>query len=115
MLTIYFSMNFQEYVEDNNGIHVENGILKSIRHIGGNYDTKAVLADAGNIFGRKVLKKINIKIKTGAQETHEVFLQKYLVKVTKSSNVSVQEIIQLNKLQRYANNDLFVNVATINK
>ena len=37
------------------------------------------------------------------------------MEVTKSSNVSVQEIIQLNKLQRYANNDLFVNVASINK
>ena len=37
------------------------------------------------------------------------------MEVTKSSNVSVQEIIQLNKLQRYANNDLLVNAASINK
>ena len=32
--------------------------------------------------------------------------------VTKSSNVSVPEIIPLTKLQRYPNNDLFVNVVS---
>ena len=36
-------------------------------------------------------------------------IPEYLVEVTKSSNVSVSEIIPLTKLQRYANNDLFVN------
>ena len=33
-------------------------------------------------------------------------------KVTKSSNVSIPKIIQLTKIQRYANNDLFVNVVS---
>ena len=37
------------------------------------------------------------------------------MEVTKSSNVSVPEIIPLNKLQRYANNDIFVNVHSIIK
>ena len=32
------------------------------------------------------------------------------MEVKKSSNVSVPEIIPLTKLQRYANNDLFINV-----
>ena len=32
------------------------------------------------------------------------------MEVTKSSNVSVPEIIQLTKLQRYTNSDVFVNV-----
>ena len=34
------------------------------------------------------------------------------MEVTKSSNVSVPEIIPLTKLQKYANNDLFVNVVS---
>ena len=38
-----------------------------------------------------------------------------MLEVTKSSNVSVPEIIPLTKLQKYANNDLFVNfVSRIN-
>ena len=32
------------------------------------------------------------------------------MEVTKSSNVSVREIIPLTKSQKYADNDLFVNV-----
>ena len=34
------------------------------------------------------------------------------MEVTKSSNVIVPEIIPLNKLQRYAKNDIFVNVVS---
>ena len=37
------------------------------------------------------------------------------MEVTKSSNVSVPEITPLTKLQKYANNDLFVNVVSRNK
>ena len=34
------------------------------------------------------------------------------MEVTKSSNVSVPEIIPLTKLLKYANNDIFVNVVS---
>ena len=37
------------------------------------------------------------------------------MEVTKSSNVSVPEIIPLNKLQRYANNDIFVSFVSVIK
>ena len=37
------------------------------------------------------------------------------MEVTKSSNVSVPEIIPLTKIQKYANNDLFVNFVSIIK
>ena len=37
------------------------------------------------------------------------------MEVTKSSNVSVTEIIPLTKLQKYANNYLFVNLVSIIK
>ena len=37
------------------------------------------------------------------------------MEVTKSSNVNVLEVIPLAKLQKYANNDLFLNVVTIIK
>ena len=70
----------------------------------------AVLVDAEILFGRRALNKTNLKIRTGSQETHELCWWKYSVEVTKSSNVSVPKIIQLTKLQRYANNDLFVIV-----
>ena len=56
-----------------------------------------------------------LKIRTGAREKHELCWRKYLVEVTKSSNVDVLEIIPLAKLQKYANNDLFLNVVTIIK
>ena len=39
----------------------------------------------------------------------------FFVEVTKSSNVSVTEIIPLTKLQKYANNYLFVNLVSIIK
>ena len=35
-----------------------------------------------------------------------------MAEVTKSSNVSFLEIIPLTKLQKYANNDIFVNVVS---
>ena len=74
--------------------------------------TTAVLFDATNLFDKRSLKKINFKIKTGAQETNEVCSRKDLVELTKSSNVSVTEIVQLTKLQRYSNNDIFLNVVS---
>ena len=45
-------------------------------------------------------------------ERHESCWRKDLAEVTKSSNVSVPEIIQLTKLQMYANNDIFVTVVS---
>ena len=77
--------------------------------------TTDVLVVVENIFCKRVLKKINFKAKAGAHETHEVCWQEDLVEVTKSSNVSVPEMIQLAKLQSYANNDIFVNVVSIIK
>ena len=70
------------------------------------------MVDVEILFVKIALKTINFKIRTGAMETHELCWRKYLVEVTKSSNVSVTEIIPLTKLQRYANNDIFVNVVS---
>ena len=53
-----------------------------------------------------------IKIRTGSRETHEFFWRKDSVQVTKSSNMSVTEIIPMTKLQKYANNDLFINIVS---
>ena len=64
---------------------------------------------------KRALKEIISKIRSGAEETHELFRRKDSVEVTRSSNGSVPEIIQLIKLQKYANNYLFVNfVSRIN-
>ena len=84
-----------------------------MRDIGFNgviYGTTAVCIDAGNLFGNISLKKINIKIRTGAWETHELCWRKYLVEVRKSYDMSVPGFIQQTKLQKYSNNNLFVNV-----
>ena len=97
-------------MEDDNDILIEDYIVKAILFNRGVPVTTAVLVVVVNIFGKRSLKKINFRIKTGAQETHEVCWRKDLLEVTKSSSVSVKEIIQLTKLQRYANNDLFINV-----
>ena len=99
-------------MEDDNYILIEDDIVKAIGFNGGTYGSRYVLVDAENIFGKRALKKINFKIKTGARETHKVCWRKDSVEVTKSSNVSVPEIIPQTKLQRYANNDLFVNVVS---
>ena len=84
--------------------------MKDISYNGGVSDTTAVLVDVSNLFGKRILKKINFKIKTGAQEKNELCWRKTLVEVTNSSNISVTDFIQLTKLQRNANNDIFVNV-----
>ena len=55
------------------------------------------------------------KIRTGSQETHALYWRKYLAEVTKSSNVSVPEIIPLTKIQKDANNDIFAHVVSIIK
>ena len=54
--------------------------------------------DTGALFGKITLKKINLKIKTRAQETHEVCWREDFLQVTKSSNVSDTEIIHQDKL-----------------
>ena len=73
--------------------------MRAISFNGGIYGITAVFVDAANIFGKRALNK-TIKIRTGAQVTHELCCLKDLVKVTKSSNVSVPEIIPPNKLQK---------------
>ena len=102
-------------MEDDNDILIEYDILKAIRFNVGISGTTSVLVDAANIFGKRDLKKTNFEIRTGAWVTHEVCWREYLVEVTKSSNVSVPEIIPLTKLQRCAKNDLFVNGRSIIK
>ena len=97
-------------MEDGNEILTEDDIVKAISFNGGIYGTTAVLVDVENLFGKTTWKKNRSKIITVARETHELFWQKYLVEVAKSSTVSFPEIIPLTKLQKYANNDLFVNV-----
>ena len=108
----YLNNYFKVYVEDDNDILIEDYIVKSISFNGGIYGTTAVLVDAANLFGKRASNKINFKIKTGSQETHEVCWRKYLVEVTKLSNASVTEIIQLTKLQMCENNGIFVNVVS---
>ena len=85
-------------MEYNNYILIEYDIGKSIGFKGGIYGTMNVLVDAANLFGNRYLKN-KIKIGTVVQETHELFWQKDSMEVTKSSNVSVQNIIPLTKIQ----------------
>ena len=86
---LIYQYKFQSYVEDDNSILVENDIMKAISFNGGISVTTYILIYETNVFGKRASKKINPKIKTGARETHEVCWQKYLVEVTKPSNVSV--------------------------
>ena len=104
----FFNKNHQACVEDDNSIFIKDGIVKVISFNGGTSGNTAVLVDSVNLFGKRASKKTNFKIKTGAKKTHELCWQKDSVKIIKSSNLSVTEIIQLTKLQKYANNDLFV-------
>ena len=76
-------------MEDDNDILIRDDIMKAISFNWVIYSTTDVLVDAANIFGKRALEKNEFKIRTGAQETHEQCWQKYLVEVTKSSNVSV--------------------------
>ena len=73
--------------------------MEAISFNGGISVTTSVLVDAENLFEKRALKKRKFKTRTGAQETHELFWRKDMVEVTKSSNVSVPEIIPLTKLQ----------------
>ena len=85
-------------MEDYNYILIEDDIVKSISFNGGNYVTISDLVDTENTFNKRSLKKNKFKIINGAQETHELFWQKYSVEVAKASNVSATEIISLTKL-----------------
>ena len=96
-------------------IIIKYDIVKAISFNAVISGTTAVFVDVVNIFGKRALNKNNFKIKTGARETHELCWRKDSVEVTKSTNVSVPEIIPLTKFQSYANNDLFINVASIIK
>ena len=105
----------QEYVKYDNDIIIKYDIMKAVIFNEVISGTTAVFVDVVNIFGKRALNKTNFKIKTGARETHELCWRKDSVEVTKSTNVSVPEIIPLTKFQSYANNDLFINVASIIK
>ena len=87
-------------MEDDNYILIEDDIVKAIIFNWRIYGTTSVPVDALNIFGKRALKKNRFKIRTGARETHELCWRKDLAEVTKSSNVSVKEIIPLTKLQK---------------
>ena len=100
-------------MEDDNDILIENDIVKAISFNGSISGTTDFLVDAANLFEKRYLKKKRLKTRTGAQGTHESCWQKDSMVVTKSSNVSVPEIIPLTKLQKYANNYIFVNVVSI--
>ena len=76
-------------MEDDNDILIEDDIMKAVSFNGGISGTTAVLVGVANIFGKRSIKKIDFKIRTGARETHEVFQRIDLVEVTKSSHISV--------------------------
>ena len=86
-------------MDDDNDILIEDDIVRAISFNGGISGTTAVIVDEANLFSKRVLNKINSKIRTGAKEIHELCWRKDSVEVIKSSNVSVPEIIQLTKLQ----------------
>ena len=99
-------------MQDDDEILIEDDMMKDISFNGGIYGTTAVIVDEDNLFGKRSLKKNIFKIRFGARETHELCWRKDSVEITKSSNVSVPEIIPLTRLQKYTNNDLFVNVVS---
>ena len=86
-------------MEYDNDVLIEYDIMKTVSFNGGISVTTSVLVDAVNIFRNRSSKIINFKIKTGARETHKVCWRKDLLKVKKTSNVSVPEIIPLTKLK----------------
>ena len=59
-------------MEDYNDILVINDIVKAVSSNGGISGTTAVIVDAEALFGKRPLKKINLKINTRAQYTQEV-------------------------------------------
>ena len=79
----FINIKFQSYTEDNNDIIIEEDTVKAISFNGGISVTTSILVDVGNIFGKRSLKKINFKIRTGARETHEVYWWKDSAGVTK--------------------------------
>ena len=67
-----YQQKFQAYVEDDNGILIEDDILE---YMGFNvfiFGTTTAIVDAENLVGRISLEKNIFKIRTGAQETHEL-------------------------------------------
>ena len=99
-------------MDDDNDILIGDDIVRSITFDAVISGTTDVLVNVENLFGKRALNKINFKIRTGSMETHELCWRKDIVKVIKSSNVSVPVIISLTKIQRYENNYLFVNVVS---
>ena len=71
-------------MEDDNDILIESYIVKAVSFNGCISVTTYVLLVAAALFGKRDLKKINFKIKTGVWEAHEVRWQEYSLQVTKS-------------------------------
>ena len=59
-------------MEGFNDILIECNIAKALSFNSNISGTTAVIVDALALFGKRALKKINFKIKTGARETHKV-------------------------------------------
>ena len=66
-------------MEDDNNIIIKDGIVEAISFNGDVSGATYVLVGTANIFGNIALKKTKFKIITGAKETHELCLWKYLV------------------------------------
>ena len=59
-------LKIQLYVENDNGILIEDDIVKDISFNRGVYGTTSVIVDVVNIFGKRALKKNKFKIRTRA-------------------------------------------------
>ena len=59
-------------MEDENNILIEYDIVKGISFNGDTSGTSNVIVNVADLFSKRALNKINFKIKTGAQDTHEL-------------------------------------------
>ena len=59
-------------MEDDNNIIIEYDMVKGISFNGGISGTSNFIVNAAALFSKIALNKINFKIKTGAQDTHEL-------------------------------------------
>ena len=71
-------------MDDDNDILTEYDIVKAIIFNGGIYGTTGVIVDVENLFGKRDSDINNLKIRTGAQETHELCWREDLAEVTNS-------------------------------
>ena len=73
--SLFISHQNQYYTEDDNDISIEDNIAKGVSFNCGIFGTTDVLVNEAALFGKRPLKKINFKIKTGAREKHEICWQ----------------------------------------